>query len=140
MPTYEYACRECGQHVEVVQSFRDDPLTICPNCRGMLRKVYGAAGIIFKGSGYYVNDSRKSAAKGADGAGKKADAKEGATASSGGDSGGSVSGGGESSNGGSGGGEPKGGGGSRGGESSNGGSAKPAASASPSETPRAKSA
>jgi len=62
VPTYEYACRDCGQHVEVVQSFRDDPLTTCGTCGGRLRKVYGAAGIIFKGSGYYVNDSRKPAA------------------------------------------------------------------------------
>lgn len=60
MPTYEYACRECGSHLEVVQSFRDDSLTTCPSCSGPLRKVFGAAGIIFKGSGYYVNDSRKS--------------------------------------------------------------------------------
>ncbi len=62
MPTYEYACRDCGQHLEVVQSFRDEPLTTCPHCDGALRKVFAAAGIIFKGSGYYVNDSRKSAA------------------------------------------------------------------------------
>ena len=58
MPTYEYACRECDHHFEVVQSFRDDALTVCPNCQGHLRKVFSAAGIIFKGSGYYVNDSR----------------------------------------------------------------------------------
>ncbi|MPZ88039.1 MAG: FmdB family transcriptional regulator [Nitriliruptorales bacterium] len=63
MPTYEYACRDCGQHLEVVQSFRDASLTTCPACQGSLRKVYGAAGIIFKGSGYYVNDSRKTAAE-----------------------------------------------------------------------------
>jgi putative FmdB family regulatory protein len=70
MPTYEYACRQCGEHVEVVQSFRDDPLTVCGLCGGPLRKVFGAAGIIFKGSGYYVTDSRKKvsapAAKGKD--------------------------------------------------------------------------
>ena len=59
MPTYEYACRECGEHVEVVQSFRDDPLTTCGLCGGSLRKVFSAAGIVFKGSGYYVTDSRK---------------------------------------------------------------------------------
>lgn len=88
MPTYEYACRECGQHLEVVQSFRDDPLTVCPSCTGQLRKVYGAAGIIFKGSGYYVNDSRKSSAKGADAGAKKSDAKEGASVSASSDGGG----------------------------------------------------
>jgi len=54
MPTYEYACRTCGEHLEVVQSFRDDPLTECPACQGQLRKVFSAAGIIFKGSGWHV--------------------------------------------------------------------------------------
>ena len=58
MPTYEYACRDCGEHLEVVQSFKDDPLTECGRCGGSLRKVFSAAGIIFKGSGYYVTDSR----------------------------------------------------------------------------------
>ena len=58
MPTYEYACRDCGEHLEVVQSFKDDPLTECGRCGGRLRKVFSAAGIIFKGSGYYVTDSR----------------------------------------------------------------------------------
>jgi putative FmdB family regulatory protein len=80
MPIYEYACRDCDQHVEVVQSFRDDPLTECPNCSGRLRKVYGATGIIFKGSGYYVTDSRKAAAKAAKGDGEAAKAKAGETA------------------------------------------------------------
>ena len=61
MPTYEYACRDCAQHVEVVQSFTDAPLTTCGVCGGQLRKVFSAAGIIFKGSGYYVTDSRKTA-------------------------------------------------------------------------------
>jgi len=58
MPTYEYACRDCGTHLEVVQSFKDASLTECPSCSGLLRKVFSAAGIIFKGSGYYVNDTR----------------------------------------------------------------------------------
>ena len=56
MPTYEYACRSCGEHLEVVQSFRDDALTECPACEGQLRKVFSAAGIIFKGSGWHVKD------------------------------------------------------------------------------------
>jgi putative FmdB family regulatory protein len=56
MPTYEYACRSCGEHLEVVQSFRDDPLTTCPGCQGELRKVFSAAGIIFKGSGWHIKD------------------------------------------------------------------------------------
>ena len=58
MPTYEYACRSCGQHLEVVQSFKDDPLTECPQCQGELRKVFSPIGIAFKGSGFYRNDSR----------------------------------------------------------------------------------
>lgn len=58
MPTYEYACRDCGGHLEVVQSFTDDPLETCERCGGSLRKVFSAAGIIFKGSGYYVTDTR----------------------------------------------------------------------------------
>ncbi|HEX6256404.1 MAG TPA: FmdB family zinc ribbon protein [Euzebyales bacterium] len=58
MPTYEYACRDCGRHLEVVQSFSDDPLQTCQHCGGQLRKVFSAAGIIFKGSGYYVTDTR----------------------------------------------------------------------------------
>ena len=61
MPTYEYACRDCGEHLEIVQSFKDAPLTECGRCGGALRKVFSPAGIIFKGSGYYVNDSRKPA-------------------------------------------------------------------------------
>ncbi|HSK90982.1 MAG TPA: FmdB family zinc ribbon protein [Euzebyales bacterium] len=61
MPTYEYACRDCGHHLEVVQSFTDDPLQTCERCTGRLRKVFSAAGIIFKGSGYYVTDTRAKA-------------------------------------------------------------------------------
>ena len=56
MPTYEYACRSCGEHLEVVQSFKDDPLTTCPSCEGQLKKVFSAAGIIFKGSGWHIKD------------------------------------------------------------------------------------
>ncbi|HWH33008.1 MAG TPA: FmdB family zinc ribbon protein [Egibacteraceae bacterium] len=59
MPTYEYACQDCGEHLEVVQSFKEEPLSTCGACGGRLRKVFSAAGIIFKGSGYYVTDSRK---------------------------------------------------------------------------------
>jgi putative FmdB family regulatory protein len=60
MPTYEYSCTKCGEHVEVAQSFRDDPLTKCPSCGGKLRKVFGNVGIVFKGSGFYKTDSRTS--------------------------------------------------------------------------------
>ena len=58
MPTYEYACKACGEHLEVVQSFKDDPLTECPSCAGELRKVFSPVGIAFKGSGFYKTDSR----------------------------------------------------------------------------------
>ncbi len=60
MPTYEYACRQCGEHLEVVQSFHDESLTECPQCQGSLRKVFGSIGITFKGSGFYKTDSRSS--------------------------------------------------------------------------------
>jgi putative FmdB family regulatory protein len=58
MPTYEYRCRDCGQNLEVVQAFSDEPLTECPHCQGALRKVFNPVGISFKGSGFYKNDSR----------------------------------------------------------------------------------
>ncbi|MEW2357951.1 FmdB family zinc ribbon protein [Spirillospora sp. NPDC029432] len=60
MPTYQYVCTECGEPLEVVQKFSDDTLTECPACSGRLRKVFSAAGIIFKGSGFYRTDSRGS--------------------------------------------------------------------------------
>ncbi len=71
MPVYEYACKSCGEHLEIAQSFKDDPLTTCPACGGPLRKVFGSIGIAFKGSGFYRTDSR-SASNGAktDGADK----------------------------------------------------------------------
>ena len=78
MPTYQYACTECGHDVETVQSFSDASLTECPRCHGRLRKVFGAVGIVFKGSGFYRNDSRDKKAAVADGAAKtdaKVDAK-----------------------------------------------------------------
>ena len=60
MPTYQYACTECGEQLEKVQKFSDDPLTECPVCHGRLRKVFSPVGIVFKGSGFYRNDSRSS--------------------------------------------------------------------------------
>jgi putative FmdB family regulatory protein len=63
MPTYEYACTECGERLEVVQRFSDDPLTECPACSGALRKVFSAVGVVFKGSGFYKTDSRSSGSK-----------------------------------------------------------------------------
>ncbi|MEU6429739.1 FmdB family zinc ribbon protein [Microbispora sp. NPDC046973] len=60
MPTYQYACTACGEQLEAVQKFSDDPLTECPACQGKLRKVFSAVGIVFKGSGFYRTDSRSS--------------------------------------------------------------------------------
>lgn len=56
MPTYEYACRACGHVFEIVQKMSDDPLVICPECGGELRKVFSAPAIAFKGSGFYATD------------------------------------------------------------------------------------
>lgn len=88
MPTYEYSCRDCGQHLEVVQSFRDDALTVCGSCSGTLRKVFSPAGIIFKGSGYYTTDTRAEREQARNGSSKSAgsDSKsEGASDSGGSD-------------------------------------------------------
>ena len=65
MPTYQYACTECGHDLEAVQSFTDDALTVCPQCGGRLRKIFNSVGIVFKGSGFYRNDSREKATSGA---------------------------------------------------------------------------
>jgi putative FmdB family regulatory protein len=76
LPTYEYACTACGHRLEAVQKFTDDPLTECPECGAALRKVYGAVGIVLKGSGFYKTDSR--AASGTNGSAKKStDAQNG---------------------------------------------------------------
>ena len=76
MPTYQYACTECGEQLEKVQKFSDDPLTVCPNCNGRLRKVFSPVGIVFKGSGFYRTDSRSGpVAGGKDGAGQDSAAR-----------------------------------------------------------------
>jgi putative FmdB family regulatory protein len=95
VPTYEYACRECGQHLEVVQSFKDDALTECPSCDGQLRKVFSAAGLIFKGSGWHVKDYASSSK------GSGTSSTSGSGASEGGSAGGGSSDGGASSSSGS---------------------------------------
>jgi putative FmdB family regulatory protein len=61
VPTYEYACTECGESLEAVQKFSDNPLTVCPACGGRLRKLFSPVGIVFKGSGFYRTDSRSPA-------------------------------------------------------------------------------
>ena len=60
MPTYAYACADCGHAFDIVQSFSDDALTTCPECGGVLRKQFNAVGVVFKGGGFYRNDSRPS--------------------------------------------------------------------------------
>ena len=80
MPVYEYACKACGQHLEVAQSFKDAPLTTCPACEGPLRKVFGSIGISFKGTGFYRTDSRLPAKRET---AEKAEAKTGTDSSSG---------------------------------------------------------
>lgn len=58
VPTYQYQCTECGEALEVQQSFTEEALSVCPDCNGRLRKVFNAVGVVFKGSGFYRNDSR----------------------------------------------------------------------------------
>ena len=84
MPTYEYACTECGDRTEVVQSIADAPLTTCTVCGGRLRKVFSPVGIVFKGSGFYRTDSRGKPAKAAkaDSGGDKAKQPADSTSSS----------------------------------------------------------
>ncbi|MGN6795370.1 MAG: FmdB family zinc ribbon protein [Streptosporangiaceae bacterium] len=83
MPTYQYACTECGDQSEVVQRFSDDPLTVCGVCGGRLRKVYSAVGIVFKGSGFYRTDSRAGSKSGASSNGKSGESSDGSKTESG---------------------------------------------------------
>ena len=93
VPTYTYACTECGEQLEVVQSLSDSPLVECPHCSGRLRKVFHPVGVMFKGSGFYRTDSRSSKESGGTAAGSKADkgdaagAKKGSSGSASGTSG-----------------------------------------------------
>jgi putative FmdB family regulatory protein len=78
VPTYQYACTECGHQLEAVQSFTDDALTVCPECQGRLRKQFSAVGVVFKGSGFYRTDSR-SAAKSSSSSSTKTETKSEST-------------------------------------------------------------
>lgn len=82
MPTYQYQCTECGEGLEAVQKFTDDALTECPNCQGRLKKVFSAVGIVFKGSGFYRNDSRGSSSSSTPAASKSSDSSAGSSSSS----------------------------------------------------------
>ncbi|MFD8223372.1 FmdB family zinc ribbon protein [Streptomyces massasporeus] len=90
MPTYQYQCTECGEGLEAVQKFTDDALTECPNCKGRLKKVFSAVGIVFKGSGFYRNDSRGSSSSSSPAAKSSSTSSSGSSSSS--DSGSSSSG------------------------------------------------
>jgi putative FmdB family regulatory protein len=82
MPTYQYRCADCGNDLEAVQKFTDDPLTECPACGGGLRKRFGAVGIVFKGSGFYATDNRTKGARSAASSGTPDAAKSSAGTSS----------------------------------------------------------
>ncbi|MFE1509624.1 FmdB family zinc ribbon protein [Streptomyces sp. NPDC058726] len=102
MPTYQYQCTECGEGLEAVQKFTDDALTECPGCQGRLKKVFSAVGIVFKGSGFYRNDSRGSSSSSAPASKSAAGSSSTGTSSSSSSSGsGSGSGSGSSSSSGS---------------------------------------
>jgi putative FmdB family regulatory protein len=73
VPTYQYVCNHCGEDHEAVQKFSDDALTECPACGGKLRKVYSAVGVVFKGSGFYRNDSRSTGSSATAGSAGKTD-------------------------------------------------------------------
>ncbi|WP_225803043.1 FmdB family zinc ribbon protein [Streptomyces sp. NK15101] len=82
MPTYQYQCTECGEGLEAVQKFTDDALTECPSCQGRLKKVFSAVGIVFKGSGFYRNDSRGSSSSSSPASSKSSTSSSAASSSS----------------------------------------------------------
>src|ERR1051326_6890865 len=77
MPVYTYECEECGARFDARQSFNDTPLTVCPTCEGKIHRVIQPVGVVFKGSGFYVNDSRSKQNLATTGSGKKEDSKSG---------------------------------------------------------------
>lgn len=87
MPTYPYACTACEHRFEIVQAFTDDTLTVCDQCNGRLRKVFSSVGVVFKGSGFYRNDSRSAGATTPSSTGISADSS---SSSEGGSDGGST--------------------------------------------------
>ncbi len=85
MPTYQYVCTDCGTPLEAQQSFSDAALTACPACQGRLRKVFSAVGVVFKGSGFYRNDSRAPQTSAESGSAESASAADRPDTSSNGD-------------------------------------------------------
>ena len=98
MPTYQYACTECGDQSEVVQRFSDDPLTVCGACGGRLRKVFSPVGIVFKGSGFYRTDSRAGSVSGSSSNGKSGEGSDSSKSESGAKAGSDSKSGSDSSN------------------------------------------
>lgn len=93
MPLYQYRCRTCGHDFDIQQSFDDDPLSVCPECQGELRKVFAPVGIAFKGSGFYKTDSRSGSSN--RGSGSEGSGDSGGGSGSGGESGGGSNGSGD---------------------------------------------
>jgi putative FmdB family regulatory protein len=81
VPTYSYACTECGNRFDVVQSFTDDSLTTCEKCSGRLRKLFNSVGVVFKGSGFYRTDSRESTKSSSNGSASSSSSTEGSSSS-----------------------------------------------------------
>ncbi|MFN6549865.1 FmdB family zinc ribbon protein [Mycolicibacterium septicum] len=82
MPTYSYACTECGNRFDAVQAFSDDALTTCPKCSGKLRKLFGSVGVVFKGSGFYRTDNRESGKSSSNGSSGKSSESSSSSSSS----------------------------------------------------------
>jgi putative FmdB family regulatory protein len=82
VPTYSYACTECGNRFDVVQAFTDDALTTCEQCSGRLRKLFSSVGVVFKGSGFYRTDSRESSKSSTNGSAKSSSSSGSETSSS----------------------------------------------------------
>jgi putative FmdB family regulatory protein len=82
VPTYSYACTDCGNRFDVVQAFTDDALTTCEKCSGRLRKLFNSVGVVFKGSGFYRTDSRESTKSSTNGSAKASSSPNGDSSSS----------------------------------------------------------
>ncbi len=80
MPTYHYRCTSCGHEFDQFQKFSDDPLTECPDCHQRIKRVIGNVGVVFKGSGWYITDSRKPSESTSNGTTAKTEPKEPAAA------------------------------------------------------------
>lgn len=81
MPTYSYACTDCGDRFDAVQAFTDDALTTCTKCDGRLRKLFNSVGVVFKGSGFYRTDSREGAKSASSNSSSKSESTSGDSSS-----------------------------------------------------------